>query len=189
MKIVLFDTETTGFPRTPIETQPLDVQPRIIQIAAHLVEHDEMGTGFTLIDKLITHINPGVPVPAKITEITGITDTDLAGKPQWGEIREFFFTMCRTAGAVGTHNFEFDARMVHVEERHLNEPKPFAGLMHRCTLQMSRKVNTRAPSHALSNLHQHIFGEPLVGAHTADGDTAGLVRIYMDLVKKGSWRR
>lgn len=68
--IVVYDLETTGL--------KYDVN-SIIQFSAVKVIHD--GTKFVEIGKLSSYINPQIPIPAKITEITGITDETVADAP------------------------------------------------------------------------------------------------------------
>ena len=81
--IIVYDLETTG----------LDAKKNsIIQFSAVKVMHN--GTQFVEVEKLSSYINPEVPIPAKITEITGITDETIADAPTEAEffpqIRSFF---------------------------------------------------------------------------------------------------
>lgn len=184
-RIVLFDTETTGFPRTPIDKQPDDVQPYILQLHAVLIEHD--GQEYEVVETLSSYIS-GAPFIAKsLTDIHGISMETIQGQPPWSDIREQFFDMCLRSGHVGAHNFEFDARMVQIEEKRLGYGRPFQGVKHRCSLLKSRRINKDARSHNLGRLYKHLFNEDMANAHTADGDVAGLIRVYMDLVSKGAW--
>lgn len=183
-----FDTETTGFPVLPIETQEHAVQPRVIQLYAALIEHDESGENSVVKRVISTNLNSVTNVPQKITEITGITTADLHGAPQWENVRGEFFALVKEADFTTAHNIVFDARMIQIEEKFLGFEKPFADVKLRCTLMKSRLINTSARSHALGNLHQHLFGEPLTKAHTAEADVGGLVRVYLDLIKKGAWK-
>jgi hypothetical protein len=73
--IIVYDLETTG----------LDAKTAsIIQISGIKVRHD--GTKFVEIDKMDHYVNPEVPIPAKITEITGITDDMVVDKPTEKEL-------------------------------------------------------------------------------------------------------
>lgn len=63
---VVFDTETTGL--KPSECD-------VIEFSA--VKADKDGN---IIDEIDVYINPGYPLPEKITEITGITDDELSAK-------------------------------------------------------------------------------------------------------------
>lgn len=184
-RVVLFDTETTGFPRIPIETQPDDVQPYIVQIYAVAIEHDEKE--YEVLKTLSSYV-AGVPfIPKRLTDIHGISMSTLVGQPLWSDVRELFFEMCERHPVVCAHNFKFDARMIQIEEKRLGNPRPFKNVKHRCSLLKSRQLNRDAVSHNLGRLYKHLFNEELADAHTADGDVAGLIRIYMDLISKGAW--
>ena len=63
---VVFDLETTGF--SPIKD-------KIIEIGAVKVEHGE------ITDKFSTFVNPKVPIPFQITQLTSITDQMVIGAP------------------------------------------------------------------------------------------------------------
>ena len=63
---IVFDTETTGL--KPSECD-------VIEFSA--VKADKEGN---ILDEIDVYINPGYPLPEKITEITGITDSELAEK-------------------------------------------------------------------------------------------------------------
>ena len=63
---VVFDIETTGL--SPKEC-------KITEIGAIKIEHGE------ITDKFSQLINPGVPIPPNITDLTGITDEMVADKP------------------------------------------------------------------------------------------------------------
>ena len=81
--IVVYDLETTGLdPKTS----------SVIQISAQKLKYN--GTTFEEVDSLNQYINPEIPIPRKITEITGITDEMVVGEPTESEIfptiREFF---------------------------------------------------------------------------------------------------
>lgn len=186
---LLFDTETTGFPKKPFATQPSDVQPFITQIHADLVEHEPDGSAHEVIGTLSTYISGAKFIPKRITELTGVTLEKLEGQPSWKEVRSEFIDMSRKASWTSAHNIRFDSDMVKLEEHRygFNDEEAFKDIVARCTLTMSRKTNTHVKSHGLGNLYESLFGEKLVGAHTADADSMALTRIYMDLLQKGCW--
>lgn len=186
MKIVLFDTETTGFPKMPIEKQPLDMQPRITQIYAAQLEYDSNGD-YEVVKVLKTNVKGAKFIPKKITQLTGITMDSLKDAPYWLQTRDEFFGMCLDAGMVAAHNVQFDCRMVHAEEHQLAFEKPFEAIKRRCTLEASRRINKDAASHSIGNIYKHLFKEELKDAHTAEADVNGLIRLYMDLYKKKAW--
>lgn len=70
---VAFDLETTGLdPKTDT----------IIEIA--MVRFDESG----ILEEFSSLVNPGMPIPEEVTNITGITHADVANAPFFGDIRD-----------------------------------------------------------------------------------------------------
>jgi len=192
VKVLLFDVETTGFPKLPVdEDTGTAVQPYITQLSATVIGYTSarQNVEYEVIDSFTTYVSGAKFIPKNITDLTGVTMEKLKSAPPWLDIRDRFFKMSIDAGIVCAHNLQFDARMVQIEELRLGNPKPFSDVKRRCTLSMSRIMNKSAPSHALGKLHKHLFGEDLLNAHTADSDVAGLVRVYVDLVGKGAWQR
>ncbi|NMB01653.1 MAG: 3'-5' exonuclease [Firmicutes bacterium] len=133
-----------------------------------------------------TLINPERPLPPKITEITGLTDSDLVGAPSEAmvaaEIREFI--------GVGTpvgHNLPFDLRFVNAMFRR-------NGLLELGgsgidTLTISRELFPKLAvypggggSHRLSNLMYH-FGleNSYANSHRAKDDVMLLVEVFRNL--------
>lgn len=78
-QFIAFDLETTGLdPKNDA----------IIEIA--LVRFDESG----VLESWSTLINPGFSLPAEASNITGITDEDLAEAPFFSDVRERIFEFC-----------------------------------------------------------------------------------------------
>lgn len=90
---VVFDLETTGLhPKTC----------QIIQLAAvHFVDHHE-------VDRFSTYIDPRCPIPADITQLTGISDETVAGAPHIEDVFMDFVRFLRTAPFVTGWNVSFD---------------------------------------------------------------------------------
>ena len=89
---VVLDVETTGLNTSRDE---------IIEIGAVRFENgEEVGEFSELID-------PGIPIPEKITEITGISTSMLAGKPKLHEVIGRFYEFAKDAVVVA-HNAAFD---------------------------------------------------------------------------------
>jgi len=95
--LVAIDLETTGL-------DPADSH--IIEIGAvKFREHDILETYSTLVD-------PGVSIPPKITDITGIKMEDLIGAPKIAEVLPKLVAFAGNAPIVG-HNVDFDLRFLH----------------------------------------------------------------------------
>jgi len=73
---------SAGFIALDVETTGLDPSvDRLIEIAAVRFAPNRDGTGFEVADEWSTFVDPGMPIPLKITELTGITTETVTGAP------------------------------------------------------------------------------------------------------------
>ncbi len=93
---VVFDLETTGF--SPVQNQ-------IIEIGAVKVANGEIA------DRFSTFVNPGVPIPFRIEQLTGIRDEDVMDAPPIETVLPEFLAFCRGCVLVA-HNAAFDMSFV-----------------------------------------------------------------------------
>lgn len=175
MKILVFDTETTGIPLHP--NAPMRLQPHIIEFAAAMV--DETGE---LLDEIVQLFDPGVKLEPIITKITGLTDADLRGQPVFGECYELLRSWFAEADAYVAHNLPFDRTMVELELERLR-------LIGRrvsdwrwpaipiCTVQENAEEWGRRPR--LIELYEDVMGEPLAQTHRALDDVEALVQVCL----------
>jgi DNA polymerase III alpha subunit (gram-positive type) len=109
MKVLGFDTETTGLPFHP--DADLSLQPKVIEFGALMMDSE---TGEELETWSIL-INPREPLSAAIKKITGIEDADLKHAPYfadaWPEIQAAFLA----ADVVVAHNAPFDTSLINFE--------------------------------------------------------------------------
>ena len=176
MKIVVFDTETTGLTLHP--RAALELQPRIIEFAAAIVDGEQGG----IVEEYSALINPDVHIDEEINRITGITDEMVRDAPRFegvvADIADFF----RKADAMLAHNFEFDDAMLRNELRRarLNDfPFPKTGL---CTVQLYAEEWGRNPR--LTELYERKIGHPLKQTHRALDDVRALCAI---VIKEKLW--
>lgn len=100
LKVAVADVETTGL--DPIHDQ-------VIDIAVALVRVDSLGRIVEVIDAVQSLRDPGRPIPEAITDITGITDADVAGV----EFDERpFVNLLRSADLCVAHNAAFDVPFI-----------------------------------------------------------------------------
>lgn len=155
--IVVFDFETTG----------LDVRrARIIEIGAIKYVGQKEVARFSQL------INPGIPVSAEITRITGITQSMLTGMPPMQDVLPAFHDFLR--GSVGVaHNAEFDVGMLFHESNRLGITCDYTIL---CTLRMARAL-VKIERRNLDSLANH-YGLTFESRHRSIGDilvTAGVL--------------
>lgn len=130
-----------------------------------------------------THlINPGVRIPAMITQVTGITPSmvsrGLFPEDVWPECLELLET-----GVLTAHNLEFDYRFLQAEYRHLEHP--FSRPMEHqfCTVLLSRLLLADLPSRSLPNLVEY-FGFDVGTSHRAGADTRACWLLAEKLLKQ-----
>lgn len=151
MKFALFDNETTGLPFHFLSD--LSQQPRIIEFGGIITDGKE------IIDQLEFICNPGIAIEAIITKITGLTNEDLDGKPDFGlfipQLDKFF----SQADAAVAHNLSFDeGRLEDDLARRKKTLKdisfPSLGL---CTVEQTTPLFGRPMK--LIELYRHYVGE------------------------------
>jgi len=163
-EVVCFDLETTG----------LDCEnERIIEIGACIYRDGEVTSTFG------TFVDPGRPIPDKITEITGIDDKMVAGAPSEEEaLRNFFdYAAGRTLVA---HNASFDMSFLKSACRRLGWPDAFE-LPCVDTLALSQTLLPDLARHRLDTLTKY-FKLPKFNHHRAVDDTVALAKIYQKLI-------
>jgi len=160
---VVFDIETTGF--SPYLH-------RITEIGAVKIENGVITEEFHQL------IDPGVPVPWRITEITGITDELLAGQPTIEETLPLFFKFCSDCALVA-HNANFDMGFI-------KSNAAVQGL--ECnyelvdTLALARKNFPKLENHKLGTVANHLNVEHL-DHHRAMGDARATAQIFLRCMK------
>ncbi|MEG1844270.1 MAG: PolC-type DNA polymerase III [Clostridia bacterium] len=147
---VVLDVETTGLnPRTDT----------ILEFGAvKLVDGHEVASFSQL-------INPGRPIPEKITEITGICDAMVQGMPPMAEVIGAFHAFCEGA-VLCAHNASFDWGFISraFEQAHLPHEHPVLD-----TLALSRNLLKGQKSHKLGAICKTL-GISLKNAHRAVHD-------------------
>ena len=93
---VVFDIETTGF--SPLNN-------KIIEIGAVKVEHG------VITDRFSTFVNPDVPIPFRIEQLTGINDSMVIDSPKIDVVLPQFLEFCQGAALVA-HNASFDISFI-----------------------------------------------------------------------------
>ena len=119
---VVFDIETTGF--SPVVN-------KIIEIGAVRVENG------AIVDKFSTFVNPKVPIPFRIENLTGINDNMVLDAPDIETVLPKFLEFSEGAVMVA-HNASFDMSFIE----------------HNCVLQGIEREFTTADTVAMSTPHE-----------------------------------
>jgi DNA polymerase-3 subunit epsilon len=194
---LFYDTETTGF---PLFSEPSDDhrQPHIVQLGALLVDMQTR----EILDGLDVIVRPDDwDIPTEASNVHGIS-TEYAlehGIPEKDAIG-MLLAMWREAPTLQRIGFNepFDARILRIGcFRHHDELTADAwksGLAHDvmklctpiCKLPPTAKMiaarrGKQFKQPKLTEAHEHFFGEPLVGAHSALIDATATMRIHFHL--------
>lgn len=187
---LIFDTETTGLPRSwsaPITDT--DNWPRCIQIAWQL--HDEMGN---LIEHQDYLVKPeGFNIPYDAERIHGIS-TELAmeqGILLSEVLEKFNIALSKTKFIVG-QNVGFDVNIMGCEFHRMNIGSDMIKMpvLDTCTeitanllkLPGGRGGKFKLPT--LTELHQYLFNQPFAEAHNATADVEATTRCFLELIKR-----
>ncbi|MBE5922654.1 MAG: PolC-type DNA polymerase III [Lachnospiraceae bacterium] len=106
---VVFDIETTGFSAE---------KDRIIEIGAVKVENGN------ITDRFSEFVNPQIPIPFNIEQLTGINDSMVVGARTIDAVLPDFLRFCEGA-AVVAHNAEFDMGFIAAKAAELGVPCRF----------------------------------------------------------------
>lgn len=187
---LIFDTETTGLPRSwsaPITDT--DNWPRCIQIAWQL--HDEMGN---LIEHQDYLVKPeGFNIPYDAERIHGIS-TELAIEKGilLSEVLEKFNIALSKAKFIVGQNVGFDVNIMGCEFHRMNIGSDMNKMpvLDTCTeitanllkLPGGRGGKFKLPT--LTELHQYLFNQPFAEAHNATADVEATTRCFLELIKR-----
>ena len=164
----VFDFETTGFNAGGGDS--------IIEIGAVLIKNGE------ILDRFDELVNPGRPLPAKITELTSITDEMLKDKDNEENAVKRFIEFFKDYPMVA-HNAKFDCSFLEMAYKKYN-----LGTFTNCvidTLELSRALDTGFSRHNLSALVKRYDVEWDENAHhRGDYDAEGTAKVLDKMVKK-----
>lgn len=156
----VFDTETTGLePKTN----------RVVEAGA--IRFDARG----IISRFNVLINPGMPMPAEVTKINGITDSMLAQQPNAAAVIPDFLRFIGDSVLIA-HNAQFDINFINAELARLGKPT----LVNRVidTLIFAREVFPGLPNYKLQNLATK-FGITAIDAHRAEDDARVCMELFL----------
>ncbi|WP_088102178.1 ATP-dependent DNA helicase DinG [Halalkalibacter urbisdiaboli] len=165
-RYVVIDLETTG--HSVVQGD------RIIQIGAIVIEGEE------IVERFSSFINPHIPIPPFIEELTGITDEMVAKAPTFHEIIPLLLPMLKDASFVA-HNVHFDLNFLQkqLEDEGYDVPSVTAF----DTVELARMLLPKQESYKLTNLADFL-GFSHDRPHQADSDAEVTAHLFLTLIHK-----
>lgn len=163
-EFIVFDLETTGLSAK---------KERIIEIGAVRVVGGEIKDSFS------SFVNPERPIPPRITELTGITDSMVADAPHEEEAIKNFFDFCGKDAVFVAHNADFDCGF-------LKETSNRLGLefnnTYIDTVVISRKLYPDLKNHKLDTVAKYLKLDDF-NHHRACDDAKILADIFLVMIE------
>lgn len=143
--LVFVDLETTGLVHDPIFSV---IEVGIISISPEKVQ------------EMSTLIDPGVSIPSHITDLTGITNSMVKGKPDFSKYVQYFHKVSKTSILMGYNSKSFDSKALEKMGRHYQLHYTFENQMDVRYLyirERNQRLKTKGMSGSLTDaasLHQ-----------------------------------
>ena len=160
---VVFDIETTGFSA---------VEDHIIEIGAVKVENGK------ITDKYSTFVNPQVPIPFEITQLTSIDDSMVMDAPKIDVILPQFLEFVGEASLVA-HNAGFDVGFIEQNCKNLNIEQEFVSVD---TVALARVLLPTLSKYKL-NIVAKALNISLENHHRAVDDAGATAEIFVKFVE------
>jgi len=164
---VVLDLETTGGSATECQ---------ITEIGAVKVRGGEV------LGEFQTLVNPGEPIPAFISVLTGITDPMVSLAPRIGAALPAFLEFIGDAVLVA-HNARFDITFLKVNCERLQLSWPGNAVLDTVHLARQLVTSDEAPNHKLSSLAR-VFGTRVTPDHRALHDAQATVDVLHGLIER-----
>jgi DNA polymerase III epsilon subunit family exonuclease len=163
---VVFDTETTGAKAG---------HSRMTEIGAYRV------SGGKIVDEFQTLVNPEMPIPAHITQLTGISDSMAARAPLFADVAPDLLNFFGDSVLVA-HNADFDMAFLNYEIRRVYGERKLIN-HNLCTVRLSRKLLPNIQNYKLHTVAEY-FSIQICNRHRAAGDALATAQIFVRLLQK-----
>ncbi|MEG2822172.1 MAG: PolC-type DNA polymerase III [Lachnospiraceae bacterium] len=160
---VVFDLETTGFSA---------IQDKIIEVGAVKVHNGE------IIDRFSTFVNPGMPIPFRITQLTGISDDMVMDAPGIAVVLPQFLEFSEGSVLVA-HNAGFDVGFVEQNCRYQEIEAKFVSVD---TVALARVLLPTLSKYKL-NVVAKALNVSLENHHRAVDDAMATAEIFLKFVQ------
>jgi len=160
----VLDLETTGLSAS---------SDRIIEIGIVRIEKNKIKNTFR------SFVNPGIPISANITELTGISNDDTILAPYFDDLVEELLEFIGDSTIVA-HNYSFDLKFLNAELRRAGYAKISNPTV--CTLRLTRKLFPDLRSKSLTYVAKHLRIKHK-DVHRALGDAMVTAKIFLKQLK------
>ena len=160
---VVFDIETTGFSA---------VHDKIIEIGAVKIENGQETAYFS------EFVNPQIPIPFKIEQLTGINDSMVEEAPLIDEILPKFLEFCKGSVLVA-HNAEFDTGFIKEKAKQLSLDYDYTVVD---TLSLARILLTDLAKFTLDNICKNLKIK-LENHHRAVDDAGATAKVFAKFIE------
>jgi DNA polymerase III epsilon subunit family exonuclease len=165
-EFVVFDLETTGAVAPPC---------RITEIGAYRVRDGVVAGEFHSL------VNPEMPIPPFITQLTGISDRMVLDAPVFADVAGEFLDFIGDSVLVA-HNSGFDMRFLNYEIGRIFADYRLANPC-LCTVQLSRRLLPDIANHKLKTVAEY-YSIDLVNHHRASADALATAHIFINLLAR-----
>ena len=164
-EFICFDIETTGLSPN---------KDRMTEIGAVRVKNGE------ILDTFCTFVNPEMPIPDKITQLTGISDDMVADAPLEADAVKSFFKFCGSDAVFVAHNADFDTSFMRkAAERHSLDYN-YTSVD---TLAIAKSILKDIKDYKLNTVADYLrLGK--FNHHRASDDAFMLARIFVNLLER-----
>jgi len=151
---------------------------RVLEVAVAMLEGGTVHLAFD------TLLDPGMPVPAAVVRLTGITDRLVAGRPRFGDVAPGLGRVLED-GIFVAHNASFDWRFLVGECAAAGVPAPQGPPL--CTIRLTRRLVPELRHRRLDQVAA-FFGVENPARHRAFGDALATAYILRALLGRAAER-
>lgn len=166
LEFVVVDVEATGA-KTPPN--------RLIELGAYRIRDNR------IVDKFLTLVNPEIPIPRFVMQLTGITNDMVRQAPLFADVAPRWLDFVGDSVLVA-HNAPFDTNFLNHEISRVYPGHRIAN-PHLCTVRLSRRAFPYLSNHRLDTVASH-FSIPIVSRHRAGCDALATAEIFLLLLAR-----